>query len=401
MGEPRLEFDAFHREALPERLAQGNGALAHALAARLGPLGIQLRDGRGVTYTASGEGLAIDRGCESARTVVEIDHEDWRGLAADLDSGPGLLYSKRGRVLRGSGAAFLEWESGWRAMYHGRPIFDPADRASEGLVDRDGAPLDPTRTFRLDSDPADRCHFMQQAGFVLVREVFSKDEVERFWRASEELKAAAVEGDGGSWWAKDSEGCAVLGRVLDGSGQEAFADLHLDPRLAGLVAEIEPELEPNLDAGDFASVLYKNPGVVEGLSDLPWHRDCGMGGHARMCPTINLSIFLSEATDASGALKVLPGSHRGSVPAIDATHERAPAGVPVAAGPGDVSLHYGDVMHAAPPPTGDGPFRRSAVLTWKPPGAKPHTGERHYNDVLLADSEDGQVPDIQRVLAGD
>ena len=50
--------------------------------------------------------------------------------------------------------------------------------------------------------------------------------------------------------------------------------------------------------------------MKEGLSDLPWHRDCGMGGHASMCPTINLSIFISEANEATGPLKVLPGSLR-------------------------------------------------------------------------------------------
>ena len=117
-----------------------------------------------------------------------------------------------------------------------------------------------------------------------------------------------------------------------------------------------------------------------------------------MCPTINVSIFLSEANEATGPLKVLPGSHRGSVPAIDATHEKAPAGRFLDAMPGDVSFHYGDVMHAAPPPTGVGSLRRSAVVTFKPEGSQPHTGKQHYNDVLLEGAEDGQVAHLQTVL---
>ena len=35
---------------------------------------------------------------------------------------------------------------------------------------------------------------------------------------------------------------------------------------------------------DGVTVLWKRPAVTEGLADLPWHRDCGMGGHALNCP---------------------------------------------------------------------------------------------------------------------
>jgi len=396
-----FEFDRFHQESLPARLAAGNGALAHELAARLGSLGLRLRDGRSVTYVATGDGIGVEVGCDAAKTVVEFDHETWVGLAQDLETGPGLLYSGRGKVVQGNGMAFMGWESAWRAMYHGRPVFDPPERASATLRDRAGQPLDVKRTFTPESDLDEMAHFMKETGFMLVRGVFDADEVAAFWEASDVLKEQAREGDGQSWWGKTASGEAVLTRVLDGSGHAAFRGLETNVRLTRLMESVEPELVPNLDAGDFASVLYKNPGVVEGLSDLPWHRDCGMGGHGVMCPTVNLSIFLSEANDATGPLKVLPGSHRGSVPFIDATHEKAPAGIPVSGQPGDVSLHYGDVMHAAPPPTGEGPFRRSAVLTWKPKDAQPHTGQRHYNDVLLEGSEDGQVSDLQKVLGED
>lgn len=392
------DFDCFHRDELPVRLAAGNGALAHDLAQRLGSLAIQVPDGRSYTYAAIEGKVLVLPGSQDARTVIEMDLQSWANLVKDLETGPGLLYSQRGKVLRGDGMAFIAWESAWRAMYHGRPIFEPADQASSELRDRAGKPLNVQQVFTPDSDLADVSHFMDQAGFVLVRGVFSPEEVEVFWGASDWLKAQAREGDQQSWWGKSSSGEAVLTRVLEGSIHAAFRGLESEERLTRLLEAIAPDLVPNLDAGDFASVLYKNPDMVEGLSDLPWHRDCGMGGHAAMCPTINLSIFLSEASPATGPLKVLPGSHRGSVPALDSTSEKAPTGIFVAGKPGDVSLHYGDLMHAAPPPEGQGPFRRSAVLTWRPAGARPHTGERHYNDVLLEGSEDGQVAHLQQVL---
>ena len=395
---PQLEFDCFHEEVLPSRLALGNGALARDLAARLGPLGWQLPDGRGVTYVANEKGIAVYPGDRDATTLVGFDHDCWLSLVQDLETGPGLLYSRRGRVLRGDAMVFLAWESAWRAMYHGRPIFDPADEAALGLRNFDGGALDLERRFTLDSDLGEMAHFMKEAGFVVIRDVFSSDEIGAFWQASEELKDKAREADQKSWWGKRADGERVLTRVLDGSLHEAFKGLEDEPRLSRLVNRVEPQLVPALDGGDFVSVLYKNPDMLEGLSDLPWHRDCGMGGHAIMCPTINVSIFLSEANEATGPLKVLPGSHRGSVPAIDATHEKAPAGRFLDAMPGDVSFHYGDVMHAAPPPTGAGSLRRSAVVTFKPEDSQPHTGEQHYNDVLLEGSKDGQVAHLQTIL---
>ena len=318
MPTDQLEFGRFHEDELPRRLAAGHGALARDLAARLGPLTVGLPDGRAYTYVATDDSIEIRPGDEKTATKIELDPEVWLNLVQDLESGPGLLYSRRGKVRQGKGPVFLEWESGWRAMYHGRPIFDPADQASEGLLDRRGQPLDLSRKFDLDSDLDDMVHFMKQAGFVLIGEAFSPEEVADFWQASEDLYQQAHPDDKSSWWGKSSKGQTVLTRVLDGSGHPSLQGLEDEVRLTRLVQAVEPGLIPNFDGDDFISVLYKNPDMVEGLSDLPWHRDCGMGGHAIMCPTINLSIFLSEATEATGPLKALPGSHRGSVPFIDA-----------------------------------------------------------------------------------
>ena len=393
-----IEFERFHLEELPLRLASGNGALAHDLAARLGPLTLQLEDGRAFTYSANETSIEIQKGASSEATRIQFDHDCWLNLVRDLESGPGLLYSQRGQIKQGTGADFLEWESGWRAMYHGRPIFEPADRASDGLCDQEGQPLELERKFNLGSDLAEMAHFMKETGFVVIEKVFSPKEVALLWQASDDLKARARQGDQASWWGKSQSGEATLTRVLDGSVHQALSELYKEKRLTRLLEAVEPELVPNFAGNDFISVLYKNPDMVEGLSDLPWHRDCGMGGHATMCPTINLSIFLSEANEETGPLRFLAGSHRGSVPFMDPNAKRAPSGLSLHAQAGDVSLHYGDVMHAAPPPTGKGNFRRSLVMTWKPPHGQPHTGEQHYNDVLLDGSGDGQVANINQII---
>ena len=62
----------------------------------------------------------------------------------------------------------------------------------------------------------------------------------------------------------------------------------------------------------------------------------------------------------------------------------------------NVTLHYGDIMHAAPPPTGAGPFRKCALLSYARADAYNHRGESSYNDVLLS-REDGQVEHLAKV----
>ena len=93
---------------------------------------------------------------------------------------------------------------------------------------------------------------------------------------------------------------------------------------------------------------------------------------------------------------MLPGSWNSACPFIDPSHPSAPKGVPLLAEAGDVSLHYGDCMHASPPPEGPGPYRVSVLLGFARPGAAHHRGERSYNDVLLQ-RDDGQVEHLQQV----
>ena len=100
-----------------------------------------------------------------------------------------------------------------------------------------------------------------------------------------------------------------------------------------------------------------------GLADLPWHRDCGMGGHSVKCPLLNVGIQLDAATPAAGQLQMIAGSHRGTsrLPADDDVD-----GLPVVAittGPGDVTAHFGHTLHAAPPPA-DKPVRAGQRGRW-------------------------------------
>ncbi len=392
-------FHRFHREELPRRIADGNGALAWVDLRDLGTLGLRTPAGT-YTYVPEGGTVLVVEGDERADTVIDLDLESFAGLAGDLDTAPGLFYGGRVTASRGKPLRFVRWEPGLRALYHGLPIFDP-DTAD--LRDRHGAPLDPGRRFALDELAAhhdDARHFLGEAGYVVVTGVFDDDECAAMRREADALEAGAGPGDGQSWWGRTTGGTDVLTRVLNGADRDRLRELHHDPRvlaIAGTAAEHLTSRE--LDGRDAVTVLWKRAEVAEGLADLPWHRDCGMGGHALNCPTAIMTICLTDGSPEAGELRVLPGSHRGSFPFVDGRDVRAPDGTPVRVTAGDVSLHYSDVMHASlPPTTADGPERISVLLAFVPDGAGHHRGARHYNDVLLG-GEGGQVEHLGQRLA--
>jgi hypothetical protein len=351
-------------------------------------------DGAAYTYQPRAGGVDIVEGDAGAETVIELAPELWSELAHDLESAPGLLYAGRVRCAKGDAMRFVRWEPGLRAIYHGRPIFSP-ERAD--LRDRRGAPLDPARGFALSDDRADMAHFLRTAGYLLAKGVFSADETRRLQERERAHEALARKGDKRSWWGKNAAGEEVLCRVTHCEQvDDALAALARDPRITELASLSHHELVPRDEYGDGVSILIKNPDMAEGLSDLPWHRDCGMGGHATMCPVLIFSIYLAPSRPETGELRMLPGSHEASLGFFEATDPRAPRGVGLAADAGDVTLHYGDIMHAAPPPAGTGPFRNCVLLSFARRDAYNHRGESSYNDVLLR-RDDGQVEHLAKV----
>ncbi len=384
-----LEFVHFHRDVLPARLSAGNGALAVDDARRIGPLAIRTTAGT-FTYVPGAGTIEIVEGDEAAKTVVELDDASWHGLASDLDTPPGLLYGGRVATVRGNPLRFVRWEPALRAMFHGRPVYDAA------RVDLHG--LDPTTRFEMEdlrTRAGDMRAFLDACGYVVVRDVFDAGEIASFLEDADALRAEAREGDKQSWWGRNANGETVLCRVLRAAARPRLRALHDDARVLALAAlSTQPVTARRKTDTDGVTVLWKRPDVTEGLADLPWHRDCGMGGHALNCPTLIMTICLTDGSAAAGELRALPGSQHMTHPTVDGTEEGAPRGVSLDVTAGDVSLHVSDVLHASMPPTSsDGPHRVSVLLGFTPETAGHHRGERHYNDVLLA-RDDGQVPHL-------
>jgi hypothetical protein len=409
-GFPLIDFDELHRESLPAWLADGRGELARqAVAAAPGvrPIAFRLPDGRAYTYAPEGSGVEVVPGTDGAATVVEMSADTWSDYAHELHTAFGLLYGGQVTAARGGLEQLVAWEPVVRAMLAGRPVYRVED---VDLTGADGRPLDLTAGFTLDSPAEDVRRFFRAAGFVHVRGVFSREEIASVVGEVERLTALARPGDDRSWWAKNADGTEVLCRLIYiNERSEVLARAHEDGRLQKLIETIRPDgadLIVGDVRGDGHSVVLKNPGAVEGLSDLPWHVDCGLGGHPILCPAINLGVQLDAATPETGQVHYLAGS-----PGRSATHltpEELRSGdyptVAVTTEPGDVTMHLGDTLHLAPPPTAvpDGPVRgrRAMYLTWHnrlcadhiPPGSG-------YNDVVLHSGQDNVVSSVPEQLA--
>jgi len=377
-------FDHYHRETLPAHLASDWGRVAAKATAHLPPLALRMSDGRAWTYVPGPTEVEIVRGEASAKTVVELDEALWQGLRDSMETPSGIILFEKAKVVAGDVGDFFRWESALRVLYEALPPYDPRSP----LVGRDGREIDPTRSFHPDDDPALMSDFLRTTGYILVRQVLPPSEIEGLIDAAEALRTAARPNDPMSWWGRHEDGRELVTRVLNGGTDSRIRALLRDPRLLRIVALSDFALEAT--DTDVIHVLFKQSCMLfDGKTDNPWHRDCGLGLHATMCPLANGSLFLRPANRETGELRFMPGSWRTA--GVSGIANDRSLGVGIEAGPGDFSLHYGDGMHAGPPPTAkNGPFRSSIVFEYGPIGRAAGVGQEQ-NDLQLYDIDTSRL----------
>lgn len=379
-----IDFERFHTVDLPERLAAGNGRLAAADLIGARPLAFRLDDGRSFTYTPTANTIEISPGDDDAHTVVALGHQDWCDFVWELRSCFALLYADRIAFPRGSFGHLARWEPALRTAFDGQRVYDLVDPPA--VVDADGAPLDLARSFTLADTDDEILDFLGRAGFVHLRGVFAKAEISAISDVVDAAVARARPDDERSWWTT-VDGAEVCNRVNYLNDQsDLIAGLGDDPRLRRIGALAGPDLRDAADRLDGHGVVIKVPGASSGLADLPWHRDCGMGGHPVKCPMLNVGIQLDAANAASGQLHMIAGSHTGTSRLPAESETSALPVVAITTEPGDVTVHYGHTLHAAPAP-GDrrAAGRRAVYVSYVPPLVFEMVGAGEgYNDVLFS-----------------
>ncbi len=378
-----LDPVAYHRDVLPPSAAGPLGARAARDLRGVAPLALEI-DGRTWTYrtsesdpgpdaapeagshsgsSAAAAGLTIENGDRGASTVVALSRSSWSDLAQLLRTVPALMLAGELTFRRGDFTHLARWEPALRAVYCGVPIYDPADA---DLTDLGGRPLDLERVFTAADDRDELGHFLARTGFLHMAGVISAAEIAELNAEVDRLAALARPGDGRSWWATDPGGDEVLCRLVYANlASPLIGGIEDDPRLRDLVALSGLDLQPAPDRMEGHAVLLKVPGKLQGLANIPWHIDCGLGGHPVLCPAIAIGVQLTAADADRGRIEAIAGSHGQTCRyGFDQDLSAAPrVGIDTAAG--DVTVHFADLMHASPPPRGAG-GRRVLYVSYYP-----------------------------------
>ncbi len=391
-----IDFDWFHREELPRRLAAQGTVFSDSDAGVVRPLAFRLDDGRAYTYVPAGDTFVVEPDDTNAHTVAELAEDQWCSFALELRSSFALLYDQQLTIARGSFGQLARWETPLRVAFDGQQRYDIDDPPP--VLDGAGGQLDCTRSFTLDDPDAEIADFLSRAGFVHLRGVMDGDEIGQLRAVVAEAIADARPDDRRSWWTTvdGNEVCNRINYLNDRS--PLVAGLGTDPRFLRIAALAGPDLQDAHDRLDGDGVVIKVPGSSGGLADLPWHRDCGMGGHPVKCPMVNVGIQLDAATVGSGQLLVIPGSHRGTSRLPGPGEAAGLPIVPLSTEPGDVTVHFGHTLHAAPPPADPrASGRRALYLSFVPPITFDMVGPgQGYNDVLFT-RHDGHVRHVDQL----
>jgi hypothetical protein len=385
---PRHDFVAFHETRLPE-LIESHGGLVVDDVAALEPISLQV-DEASFVYSPAPRGVRVRPG-SGPGAAVRLGAEAFSDFVNEIHSVSGLAMGGKLSFERGQLADLHRWEPALRALYSGRPIWTPA--AAADLVDSIGDPLDLLQTFGPEDEDEAMLAFLRTAGFLHVRGVFAPEEVDVLGAELERVRAALEPGKGDCWWSTTSAGEQVVTRInyLD-RWSARLADCGFDERVQRLGRLVGDELRVCSDRLDGPMAFVKNSNVAQGLGDLQWHQDDGLGGHPVMCPLMQVGVQLDHANAENGQLWVLAGSHRYSNHPLAWGEEGDGPVARIVTEPGDVTVHYGDLYHTTPPPTGPNAGRRVLYFKFAPPQTfEIIPAGAHYNDVLFKAGAQGRV----------
>ena len=347
----QIELEAWIENQLPLLLEQ-NSAIAFEGAELLGcrPLGIRVSE-KSFTLIPSNGHIKMNKGLDNAAVVVDMDEISFSDLVQDIQTPQSLATAKVIDLPLRDHFRFLKWWPVIRAIIDGRPVHKPGDI---DFVEQDGSPLDLNRSFTLEDSNKDISWFLSQTGFLHLEGWWSQDLMHEIYTDIDNSIKKYQRGDGRSWWAKTKDGkdhCVRLQYFQEHSETvKKLLNDEKNKRIASLPGDGHTLEWNGSNQQNVIEALVKPIGIVEGISDLPWHKDCSLGRHSYDCSSITVGISVTGADDESGQLAVVAGSHRANLqpnfihPYLD---------LPVVALPtkaGDVTVHLSCTLHMSHPP---------------------------------------------------
>lgn len=338
---------AFFGEELPAALDDAAHRLEPAVLAKpLRPLTVDV-DGGGWTLTVANGRATVERGHGDGATL-RIDRDQLRDLVTDQATPVAWLASGALRLEGGGLAQVLDWWLVIRAALDGTA---PHVAGAVELRDEDGRPLDLSRSFTTDDDPRAMAHFLHEAGFLHVAGVFTEDEMAVVSSDMDRAAPDYAKGDGRSWWATLADGTDALVRMQAFDERSpAVAEQLGDDRLLR-IGRLTGDGHQLRQSANRIEALFKPIGVEQGISDIPWHKDCSLGRHSYECCSVTVGISVTGADAESGQLRVVAGSHRALVwpaPSLQPGLDLPVVDLPTRTG--DLTVHLSCTLHMAQPP---------------------------------------------------
>ena len=345
-----VDPSAFFTDELPD-LLRTHAALAAPGAAELGVRSCAFEvDGETWTLSLDGGTFTVTPGDANAAAVVRLDGEGLDDIVNDLRTPMGFFTGGDLDMPRGRLEDFLDWWVVLRSALDERPVHTPG---AVTFLDPTGEPLDLKRAFRVDDDLEEIGAFLAEAGFVHLEGVFTEDEMRA---VSGEMDAAMSDyapGDNRSWWATTKDGTPRLVRMqYFHTASPTTRGLLADDRLLRLarVTDDGHRLRKPGGNSNIVEALVKPIGVVEGISDVPWHKDCSLGSHSYRCCSMTVGISVTGADAESGQLRVVAGSHRALIQPAFVRRDLDLPQVDLPTRTGDVTIHLSCTLHMSQPP---------------------------------------------------
>jgi hypothetical protein len=207
------------------------------------------------------------------------------------------------------------------------------------------------RSFTPDASDEELRAFLEEFGYLHVQGLFSNAEMAAVEADYPKAAPHYEKGDPRGWFATTKDGVEHLVR-MEGFDRFSPASVALieDERFLRL-GRIPGLGHVARKPGTRVGALVKPIGVVKGISDVPWHKDCSLGRHSYECCTLTVGISVTGADAESGQLRVVPGTHRALVwpaPCVQPGLDLEPVDLPTRTG--DVTVHLSCTMHMSQPP---------------------------------------------------
>jgi hypothetical protein len=336
----------FFGSRLPELIAQhGHKAVPGARELGVSPFTFVTPSGTW-TLALAGDRLTVTAD-DTGAASVRLSDADIADIVNDLKTPMTFLTGGQLDMPRGDLGAFLDWWVVLRSLIDGRTVHT---RGAVDFRDRDGEPLDLQRSFEPDDDDAEILHFLAEAGFLHLRGWFDAGDMAEIAADMDVALPSYHRGDGRSWWARTADGTDRCVRMQHFDAHSPKTMALLDSDRFQRIGALTSDDYVRRTSGNRVEALVKPIGVVEGISDVPWHKDCSLGMHSYRCCGLTTGISVTGADAQSGQLRVVAGSHRALVqPAFVRSSSDLPI-VDLATATGDVTVHCSCTLHMAQPP---------------------------------------------------